>query len=371
MKYFKLPDLGEGLPEAEIVTWHVQCGDTVKTDQLMVSVETAKAIVEIPSPQNGIIQTLFGAEGDIIHTGEPLVEFAGEAQHDSGTVVGEVKTPQHATVSDDHFIIGSGAGATSAYKRCTPAVRALARRLDIDLELVKSSGEHGLITFEDVEHAQNLRESKGEQIKLRGVRRSMAKNMAKAQEQVVQVTIYDDADLHNWADDNDPTMRLVRAIATACTLEPFLNAWYDGKAMALRPLKTIDLGIAVDTADGLFVPVLRDIGNRHSNDLRKGLDQLRTDVKNRTIPPSELINPSITLSNYGTIAGRYASPVVMPPTVCIVGAGAIREEVVVAKHEPTVHKIMPLSLSFDHRPITGGEAARFLKRLIDDLESAQ
>ena len=131
MKYFKLPDLGEGLQEAEIVEWHIKPGDSIKTDELMVSVETAKAIVDIPSPQDGTIQTLFGDEGDIIHVGEPLMEFAGEQQEDTGTVVGKVETHQSSHISDDDFIIGASNGGTHASQRCTPAVRALAKRMKV------------------------------------------------------------------------------------------------------------------------------------------------------------------------------------------------------------------------------------------------
>ena len=368
MKYFKLPDLGEGLQEAEIVEWHVKPGENIKTDELMVSVETAKAIVEVPSPQDGIIHTLFGDEGDIIHVGEPLVEFSGEEQEDTGTVVGKVETHHGSDISDDDFIIGASSGRTHASKRCTPAVRALAKRMQIDLDTIQSSGDHGLITAEDVEHSAQLHDEKGALIKLRGVRRSMAKNMARAHAEVVQVTIFDDVDVHEWVEGSDPTMRLVRAIAVACKAEPFLNAWYDGNTMALRPLKTIDLGIAVDTPDGLFVPVLRDIGNRPIENLREGLDNLRSAVRSRAIPPSELINPGITLSNFGTIVGKYANPVVVPPTVCIIGSGAIREVVTATNGSPQVRRIIPISLSFDHRPITGGEAARFFSAFQDDLK---
>lgn len=368
MKYFKLPDLGEGLQEAEIVEWHIKPGEEIKTDQLLVSVETAKAIVEVPSPQDGVIKTLFGGPGDILHVGEPLVEFAGESQEDSGTVVGEMKAPAETSAAgDDHFIIGSAHGRVAPQKRCTPAVRALAKRLNVDLSMVSATGNNGLITAEDVEKAAQLTSEKGEQFVLRGVQRVMAKNMAKSHEQVVQVTIHDDANIHLWQENSDPTMRLVRAIKSACEVEPNLNAWYDGNEMTLRPLKTIDLGIAVDTPDGLFVPILRNISQRDESDLKEGLNNLRMAVKNRKIPPSELIGGSITLSNYGTIAGRYGNPVVVPPTVAIVGAGKIREEVVAYNGEISIHKIMPLSLSFDHRPITGGEAGRFLKAIMDDL----
>ena len=368
MKYFKLPDLGEGLQEAEIVEWHIKPGEEIKTDQLLVSVETAKAIVEVPSPQDGIIQTLFGGPGDILHVGEPLVEYQGETQEDTGTVVGEMKPiTENLNTSDDHFIIGSAHHRSAPQKRCTPAVRALAKRLNVDLAMVSASGSSGLITTEDVEKAHQLTSEKGEQFILRGVQRVMANNMTRAHEQVVQVTIHDDVDIHLWPEGTEITIRIARAIKTACEIEPNLNAWYDGNEMTLRPLKKVDLGIAVDTPDGLFVPILRNIGQRDQGDLSDGLNNLRQAVKNRKIPPSELIGGSITLSNYGTIAGRYGNPVVVPPTVAIIGAGVIRDAVVAFEGEVTIHRVLPLSLSFDHRPITGGEAGRFLKAMMNDL----
>ncbi len=364
MKYFKLPDLGEGLPEAEIVEWHIREGDAVKTDQLLVSVETAKAIVDVPSPCDGVIAHLFGKAGDIIHTGEPLVEFEGEAD-DTGTVVGELKATGHAPLHDD-FIIGA-ATPRGGQPKATPAVRALAKRLEVDLTTVSGTGRDGLITADDVENAARLTQEKGAAESLRGVRRTMAKNMARAQAEVALVTVVDDVDIGDWLPHTDITMRLVRAIREACREEPALNAWYEGNTMTRRLMEKIDLGIAVDTPDGLFVPVLRDVGNRPLEDLRQGLDLMRADVRARTIPPSELVGATITLSNFGTIAGKYATTIVVPPMVAILGAGKIRQQVVAHYGHPAVRPIMPLSLSFDHRCITGGEAARWLKAAMDDL----
>ena len=146
---------------------------------------------------------------------------------------------------------------------------------------------------------------------------------------------------------------------------------FDGVRMSLVRHQQVDLGVAVDTPDGLFVPVLRDVANRDAEDLRAGLDRLRADVLNRSIPPRELMGATITLSNYGTLFGRYASPVVVPPQVAIVGAGVIRDQVVAVDGQPVVHRILPLSLTVDHRAVTGGEAARFLKALVTDLQLAE
>ncbi|MBV0933518.1 dihydrolipoamide acetyltransferase family protein [Marinobacterium weihaiense] len=370
MKYFKLPDLGEGLPEAEIVEWHVQEGDQVEVDQTLVSVETAKAIVEVPSPQTGVIAHLFGVAGDTIHTGEPLVEFAGGEDADSGTVVGQLSQARNTDSQRESFIIGAAPSSReAAQQRTTPAVRSLAQRLGVSLDTLRGSGPEGRVTAGDVERAADMDQSFGAPEPLRGVRKQMAKAMAQSHAEVVPVTLCEDADIDHWPEGTDITMRLVQAVAAACAAVPDLNVWFDGQQLARRTHGKIDLGVAVDTEQGLFVPVLRDIGNRSSDDLRDGLNRLRADVKARSIPPAEMQGATITLSNFGTLAGRYASPIIVPPQVAIVGAGVIRRQPVAAGDAVCVHRVMPLSLTFDHRAATGGEAARFMQALIQALSA--
>lgn len=364
MKIFKLPDLGEGLQEAEIVEWRVKVGDEVQTDQPLVSVETAKAIVEIPSPHSGRITRLFGQAGDIVHLGAPLVAFegAGDAD-DTGTVVGEMQVGRQVA---EEAPVGVGRGAPAI--KAAPAVRALAHRLDVDLAMVTPSGPDGSITGADVQRVAKLLAELGPPEPLRGVRRAMAQNMAFANSEVASATVIDDADIHAWPAHTDVSMRLVRAMVAGCRAEPSLNTWYDGRAMARRVLRKIDIGIAVDTPDGLFVPVLRDVANRDAADLRRGLDRMRADVRARRIPPEELRGYTITLSNFGMIGGKYAAPVVLPPSVAILGAGRISARVVAASGVPAVHRVLPLSLTFDHRAVSGGEAGRFLAAVLADLE---
>src|SRR5437763_575523 len=246
MSTFVLPDLGEGLQEAELVAWHVGEGDHVVADQPLVSVETEKAVVEVPSPQDGKIARLCVQPGDRLKVGAPLVEFEEGPRTDSGTIVGELSV----------------------------------------------------------------------------------------------------------------------------AASPPLNAWYDGRTMERRLLKQIDLGLAVDTEDGLFVPVLRNIGERDAADLRRGIEAMKKDVRARKVPVAELRGQTITLSNFGMFAGRFAALVIVPPQVAILGAGRITERPVVAEGNVAAHRILPLSLTFDHRAVTGGEAARFLKATIEDLEKA-
>ncbi|MDT4833524.1 Dihydrolipoyllysine-residue acyltransferase component [compost metagenome] len=369
MKYFKLPDLGEGLQEAEIVAWHVKAGETVKADQLLVSVETAKALVDIPAPYDGVLSQLFGAEGDILHVGEPLVGYEGEA--DAGTVVGRLEGAAGETQADSFFV--GAAPSTREYlaPRATPAVRQLARQMGVDLAGLRGSGADGLISRADVEAAARQSRDRFGGERLRGVRRSMAVNMARSHAEVVPVTLHGDADLHRWGAARDPLVRLAKAIAAACAVEPLLNAWFDGKSLSLRQHARLDLGIAVDTPDGLFVPVLRDVGRRSAEDLKAGIGRLRADVQARSIPPQEMMGATLTLSNFGMFFGRYANPVVVPPQVAILGAGGIREEPVAWQGQVAIHPILPLSLTFDHRAVTGGEAARFLGALVEALEQAE
>jgi pyruvate dehydrogenase E2 component (dihydrolipoamide acetyltransferase) len=360
MKAFALPDLGEGLQEAEIVAWHVAAGDHVVADQPLVSVETDKAVVEVPSPRAGRIERLCAKTGERIKIGAPLVEFEEGAHPDTGTVVGELAGP--AQPSTPRQAVSAGPAV-----KASPGVRALAHRLGVDLARVVPTGPEGAVTTTDVESAAKTSGS-GTAEQLKGVRRAMALNMARSGAEIVAATVSDDADIGGWQDSEDVTIRLIRAVVAGCKAAPALNAWYDGGRMERRLHTRIDLGVAVDTDDGLIVPVLRDVGNRDAADLRRGLDALKADVRARTVPLVELKGQTITLSNFGMFAGRYAALTIVPPQVAILGAGRARPAVVPSGGQPAIRRILPLSLTFDHRVISGGEAARFLKAAIDELE---
>lgn len=369
MKTFKLPDLGEGLQEAEIVAWHVNAGDHIVVDQPLLSVETDKAIVDVPSPFAGKVLTLHAKVGDVVALDGALVDIddGGEVE-DSGSVVGDMTTatPAH-TVSDAAATVGKPAARGV---RATPAVRALASKLNVDLSIVTPSGPDGAILASDVERVAKVLANVAALTPLRGPRRAMAQNMALAHAEVVPVTLVDDADINAWPPGEDTTWRLLRAMVAGCRAAPALNAWFDSQALGVRQLSQIDVGIATDTEEALFVPVLRNVAERSRDDLRAALEQMKQDVRARTIPAESLRGHSITLSNFGMFAGRYASPVVMPPTVAIVGAGRARREPVAVGDAVVVHRVLPMSLTFDHRAATGAEAARFLAALIADLQQA-
>lgn len=373
MTIFKLPDLGEGLAEAEIATWYVSPGEHVVVDQPLAAMETDKAVVDVPSPVAGQITRLFGEVGDLIRTGAALIEFDGgdgnepSASKDSGTVVGEVIVGEE-TVTEEALEVGSaGARSSGGGLKATPAVRALARKLDIDLSVVTPSGPNSNITRADVERVAAVFAQVGPLEKLKGSRRAMALNMTQSGNEVVPATLFDDADISAWTEGTEATPRLLRAMVAASRAEPALNAWYDSHAVGRRLLKQVHLGVAVDSENGLFVPVIRDAQSLDLAQLKATLAELINQVKDRSVAPADLRGSTITLSNFGSMGGRYAAPVVLPPTVAIVGAGRARDEIKPINGKAQVRKILPLSLCFDHRAVTGGEATRFMNAMIADL----
>jgi pyruvate dehydrogenase E2 component (dihydrolipoamide acetyltransferase) len=274
-----------------------------------------------------------------------------------------------------------------------PAARALAKRLGVDLVAVQGSGRAGLITLDDVLQYANISATTnfapatngaaaspsaraiaaagpadGNVEPLRGVRRAMAQSMSLSRDQVAGSTVCDDADIHHWTRRGDYMLRLIRAMISAWHAEPALNAWYDAVAQSRILVAHVDLAIAVDTPGGLTIPVLRNIEQMTPDELRSAIALQKNAAHRRSTKPADLRDFTLMLSNFGTLAGRYGIPLVVPPAVAILGAGKVREDAVVVAGQVHAHRRMPLSLSFDHRCITGGEACRFLGAVIADLE---
>ncbi len=368
MNIFNLPDLGEGLPDAEIHEWFVKEGDTVNLDQPLVSMETAKAVVDVPCPQSGTIVKIYGKPGDVIKTGDPLVSFAAEmsTRVDKGTVVGNLEESNE--VSDDHFIIGSGHANTNRAK-ATPAVRMLAKKLAVNLSTITGTGEHGMVTRDDVQREADKKSQPPEGFEpLRGVRRAMLNSMVQSHQDVVPVSIFDEADIECWQQQTDITIRLIQAIKFACQQEPALNAWFDTTHGARKCFDQIHLGIAMDSDEGLFVPVIHDIAQHADIALRQTINDYKSAVQARAVPADKLKGATITLSNFGKFAGRFASPIIVPPMVAILAVGRLYHGVVCTNGNIVAHRLLPLSLSFDHRAVTGGEATRFLGAIMESLQ---
>ncbi len=354
MTVFTLPDLGEGLQDAEIVSWHVSEGDHVVADQPLLAVETDKAVVEIPAPHSGTIVRLIAAEGDIVEIGAALVEIETGKAQDTGAIVGQIgESAEPAPVKKDQ------SAARAAFK-ATPAIRQLAKEKGVDLVAVAGTGPDGAILTRDVEAAAPRLDG----AELRGVRRAMARAMTKSHAAVVPATVTNTADISDWPDGEKPTLRLIGAMVAASRKEPALNAWFDGWRRQLHD--KVDLALAVDTADGLFTPVLR--GVQTAENIAAQVERATRAVRDRSIAPEDMQRATISLSNFGPIGGSFAALVVSPPQVAIVGAGRIFEHCGIVEGQPVLRRALPLSLTFDHRVVTGGEAARFLTALREDLE---
>ena len=373
---FRLPDLGEGLTEADVVEWYVAEGESVALDQPVVALESAKAVVDIPSPVAGRVRRHCARPGETVATGAPLVEFEvdGEvAEDDAGGGRGvDTATPElpraGASAAHDAAAAASRAGPAPSRINAMPAARAKARALGVDLASVTGTGPDGRIRVADVERAAAEAGGGTGEEALRGVRRTMARRMTLSRARVVPVTVTEDADIGDWREGEDVTVRLVRAVVAGCAASPALNAWFDDDPPRRTVHRDVHLGIAADAGDGLFVPVLRDTGTREPAELRAEVDRLRAGVGARSLAPEELDGATITLSNFGMLAGRYGTPVVVPPQVAILGAGRAREEPVARDGAVVVRRRMPLSLTFDHRACTGAESSRFLAAVVADLE---
>lgn len=394
MTTFNLPDLGEGLPEAEIVAWHVKEGDRIELDQPMLSVETAKAVVEVPSPYTGKIVKLHAKAGETVQTGGPLVDFdlpagaatasstssahaaASSAAGGQGMVVGHMATSTEEFV--DRAVVGGTRRGIRGRVRAAPAVRMLAKRLNVQLSACTATGRHGLVSMDDVLACANVGAARNrapspvvigltDADRLRGPRKAMSASMSLSRDEIAMCTIFDDADIETWAGRGDITARLIRAIVAGVRAQPGLNAWFDPAGPSRKIIDQVNLAIAVDTSEGLIVPVLKDVGAQSPEQLRQALNDLKVRTRDRTVAPQEMRDYTFTLSNFGTMAGRYATPLVVPPTVAILGSGKLQRDVVAGATAPEIHTRMPLSLTFDHRCITGGEACRFLAAVIEDL----
>ncbi|MEZ9232482.1 dihydrolipoamide acetyltransferase family protein [Vibrio amylolyticus] len=381
MKAFTLPDLGEGLAESEIVEWHVNVGDTVEIDQVILTVETAKAVVEVPAPHAGKIASRHGNEGDVINIGSLLVEIeevgsvstssqSRQKSHsknkDAATVVGNVSHQDHHVNVDDFWIGGDHNTPSKETLTAMPSARLLAQRLGVDLASVKGSGQNSVILDADI-YAACDKQLPGTEV-LKGARRTMVGTMAESHLHVANVTITEEASLENWNSSEDISIRLIQAVIFACQQEPALNAWFDAETMTRCVHSTVNVGIAVDSAHGLYVPVLRHADDYNPKGIRQWLNTTVKGIRERKIGREQLQHGTITLSNFGAIAGIYATPVVSPPQVAIVGAGRIIEKLILKDAIPTAIKAMPISMTFDHRACTGGEAARFIKSLVEHLQ---
>ena len=387
LREFKFPDVGEGIAEGEIVHWLVKEGDWIEEDQDLVQVETDKAVITLHSPFTGKIEKLYGKEGEVIKVGALLttVQDGGEAapapqaeKTDSGTVVGSLGEEKEIEIVRSVL--------------ATPAVRALAKQMKLDLAEVKGTGPGGRITKEDVERAaEKIAEPSGaaadtygpvEKVSLRGLRRTVAKRMAEASKRVAAVTLWEDADITELEQLRAEEKKraeakgvkltylpfLIKASLAALKAHPYFNATLDEDAEEIVLKKYYNIGIAVDTSDGLMVFVIKEADRKSLLDLAMEGAALAEKARDRKIDLAELRGSTFTITNYGVVGVSYGTPIINHPEVAILGMGRIADRPVALNGQIVVRKIMPLSLAFDHRVIDGVEAGRFLNVVIQHLE---
>ncbi len=449
---FILPDLGEGVHEAELISWKVKPGDTVEEHQTVAEMETDKALVEVPSPRAGVIKELKGNPGDIMKVGEVAWTYEGAApspsqkpasapakaapapkreaasaaeREDAGTVVGQM--------SDSLAGVSGAPGKALA----TPAVRRLARDLDVDIDAIAGSGIAGRVTEKDVRaaaesgpaparvpqradtpapaarstrqiidivddepaHSTNGPSSLAtsvpsrpparvsapnelSRIPIRGVRRTIANRLRQSIDTAVHFNVMDEADVSKLdalrkrtaASSGEKLSYLpfvMSAVCRALKAFPALNATVDDEASEVIRNRSIHIGMAADTEHGLTVPVIFDADTLGVLQLAREIDNLARMTRDRSIPRDLLMGSTFTISNVGSYAGRFATPVINYPEVAILGVGRVRDGVSVSDGAIRIAKLMPLSLAADHRVVDGAEAARCLQHIIDLLQAPE
>ncbi len=394
---FKLPDLGEGIAEGEIVKWHVKEGDSVEEHQVIVDVETDKAIVEVPTPKTGTVLKLNCSVGEIIDVGSTLITIElGEAvcEKKPDPEVGDSSKAEVVPVKEDDdeeaaSVVGSL--PTTEEFLATPLVRALAKKLGVDLGRVDATGPGGRITEKDVRGAAEGREETVvsddkygpvERIQIRGVRRAIARNLIAATKNTAVVTGMDEADMTRLWDLRKREKGVAKERGVHLTFMPFfikaaqhalrdhphLNASVDEDRVEIIVKKYYNIGIAVDTPDGLMVSVVKDVDKKTILDLAQEVQELGIKARERKIKLEELKGSSFTITNYGSFGGVYATPIINHPDVAILGTGKIKLKPWVVDGEVVPRRILPISFTFDHRVVDGREAASFMSRFISYVE---
>lgn len=404
---FKLPDLGEGITEGEVVRWKVKAGDFVEEHQVVLEIETDKAIVEVPSPKKGKIIKLNRKEGTTVNVGETLLEIDTEAEpgEEKPPAMEEEKPPEKAAVEaerEESFSI-VGKVPEKPEVMASPKARLLAKNLNIDLSAVTGTGPGGFIKEEDVRAASGgraapVREERPavppptrprpekygevERIPFKGVRKSIARNLLASQRMAAFVTGMDDADVSDLWDLRIRERRAARengvhltfmpffmkAVQHALVTHPLLNASVDEESEEIVVKKFYNIGVAVTTPDGLMVSVIRDVDKKTILELATELQELSKKARDRKITLEELKGSTFTISNYGSFGGTYATPIINSPDVAILGTGKVADRPWVKGGSIVIRKVLPLSLTFDHRVVDGAEAAIFLNKVKSYLE---
>lgn len=407
---FKLADIGEGLHEGQILKWAVKVGDTVKEGDTLVTIETDKVNAELPSPASGVIVKLGGAEGDTLHVGEtvaiiddgkggslPAEEPKKEEpkQEEAGaSVVGEL-TVSSEVIASSNESASSSASSDRARVLATPAARHLAKELGVDINKLKGSGANGRVMKEDIIAASKGTETAAaaavvaqptvkiskdgdvEVVKISKLRKSIVKAMVTSKQIIPHTVLFDEVvvdDLVEMRRVNKERAEkqgikltymafIIKAVTEALKKFPVFNASFDHENEEIIIKNFMNIGIAVDTPDGLIVPNIKNADQKGIFTLAKELREVADQTIARTVQLSQLQGTTFTITNFGAADVAYGTPIINHPEVAILGVGKLEQKPVVVNGEIKVAHVLPLSIAVDHRIIDGADAGRFLKEV--------
>jgi pyruvate dehydrogenase E2 component (dihydrolipoamide acetyltransferase) len=391
---FKLPDMGEGIAEGQVLKWLVSEGDIVKEDQPLIEVMTDKVNVEIPSPRAGRVAKIVAKVGEVISVDQVLVIFEVENVESVSIEHNQIKPEPTQTAKFTRQDIQSKVLAT-------PATRKLAGELGVDIQSLVGTGQEDRVTDEDVRKAsgnfatsktiaaasgtENSHDKQTEVVPLIGIRKTVAERMARSAHTAAHVTHVDEADvtelvllrngLNSRTSEEGKNVKLtflpfiVRALVSALKEFPYVNSMIDDQKQEIALKKYYNIGIATDTDQGLVVPVIRNVDRKSIFDLAIEIEDLAERARTGNLSLDEVHDSTFTLTNIGSIGGLSSTPLVNYPEVAILGIQRIVKKPVVRNESIVVRDMMNLSLSFDHRAIDGAYAARFLNRVIDAIQN--
>ena len=408
MRYiFKFPDIGEGLTEGIVIEWYVDKGTAVKVGQPLVKMETDKVVTDIPSPREGVIAARYGKVGETVHVGETLVEIeiAGEAgaevkapetemvEETGAGVVGTIEVASnnaYLPASDEGREVKPAAEKGAARKvLATPVARAMARDMNIDINLVTGTGPAGRVMKSDIQNfhapASAPKSSatpvgaarQGDLVEIRPmtqIRKSIAKNMLRSKQSTAHMTLFEEPEVSALVEararykeeykKEDISLTylpfIIKAVVAALQRHPELNSEMDFEKGNIIYKNYYNIGIAVSTPDGLVVPVIRNADRLTVKELSRAVAEIAVKARDRKLTLDDMKDGTFTITNYGALGGWFGVPVINYPQVGILGIGRINQQPVVAGGEIKVGNVMPLSLSVDHRMVDGAEATEFL-----------
>lgn len=417
MRYiFNFPDIGEGLDEGTVVEWYVSKGQQISSGEALVRMETDKVVTDIPSPKAGVIVAIYGKVGEIVPVGSPLVEIEMEGIHGADAVI-EANVIITEPVEEAAGVVGTmEVAGNSAYLPAskegmlenpeqvqrsnkkvisTPVARAMAKELKVDVNLVIGTGPAGRVTTSDVKKffdgakyldnsplsANKTTDEKVIYEPLSSLRKTIAKNMIMSKHMAAHMTVHEEVEIEElvrirekfkiqFSEKNVKLTYLsfvLKALVFALKKYPLLNSQMDMDNNRMIIKKYYNIGIAVDTPEGLVVPVIRDVDKLSLFEIAEQLQTLGEKAKNRKLTLEELKDGTFTVTNYGSIGGIHAVPVINYPQAAILGIGRILKRPVVKNDTVVPGVILPLSLTVDHRIVDGGEATRFINQLMHFL----